>query len=99
MLKDPRLKKLAETLVLYSVDMQPGENVMIATTIKAKPLVLELCRVIREHGGNPIVELTDDGTPRDDFVLIPVELMPGFEPVWSIQLPIGAEHGVFFTDQ
>ncbi|MFA5006429.1 MAG: aminopeptidase [Candidatus Izemoplasmatales bacterium] len=68
MLKDPRLKKLAETLVLYSVNMQPGENVMIATTIKAKPLVLELCRVIRAHGGNPIVELADDEITRETML-------------------------------
>lgn len=65
MLKDPRLAKLAETLVTYSVRMQPGETVMIYSTIKAKPLILELLRCIREHQGNPIVELSDDEISRE----------------------------------
>jgi len=65
MLKDPRLQKLAETLVLYSVRMQPGETVMIYATIKAKPLVIELLKIIRAHGGNPIVELSDDEIGRE----------------------------------
>lgn len=65
MLKDPRLTKLAETLVTYSVSMQPGENVMIAASIKAKPLILELMKTIRRLGGNPIVELSDDEITRE----------------------------------
>lgn len=65
MLKDPRLAKLAETLVTYSVKMQPGETVMIYSTILAKPLILELLRCIREHQGNPIVELSDDEITRE----------------------------------
>jgi aminopeptidase len=65
MLKDPRLTRLAQTLITYSVRMQPGETVMIYSTIKAKALVLELVRCIREHQGNPIVELSDDEISRE----------------------------------
>lgn len=28
-MRDPRIQKLAQNLVNYSVDMQPGENVLI----------------------------------------------------------------------
>ena len=65
MLKDPRLSRLAQTLITYSVKMQPGETVMIYSTIKAKPLILELIRCIREHQGNPIVELSDHEVERE----------------------------------
>jgi len=65
MLKDPRLQKLAETLILYSVRMQAGETVMIYAPVKAKPLIIELLKVIRAHGGNPVVELSDDEISRE----------------------------------
>lgn len=65
MLRDPRLTKLASTLIHYSIRMQPNETVMIYSTIKAKPLILELVRTIREAGGNPIVELSDDEISRE----------------------------------
>jgi aminopeptidase len=65
MLRDPRLQKLASTLVHYSITMQPGETVMIYSTIKAKPLILELVKAIREGKGNPIVELSDDEITRE----------------------------------
>jgi aminopeptidase len=65
MLKDPRLQKLATTIVTYSIDMRPGETVLIQTTVKAKPLVLELVKAIRTHGGDPVVELRDDEIERE----------------------------------
>ena len=65
MLRDPRLQKLAATLINYSVNMQPNETVMIYSTIKAKPLLLELVKAIRAKNGNPIVELSDDEITRE----------------------------------
>ncbi|MBU1144254.1 MAG: aminopeptidase [Firmicutes bacterium] len=65
MLKDPRLEKLASTLVNYSVQMQENETVMIYSSIKAKPLILALLKEIRSKKGNPIVELSDDEISRE----------------------------------
>ena len=65
MLKDSRLEVLANTLVRYSVAMKPGETVLINASVKAKPLVLALIKVIRAEKGNPIVELSDDEITRE----------------------------------
>ncbi len=65
MLKDPRIAKLATTLVNYSVNVQPGETVLISASVKAKPLVVQLLKEIRAHQGNPIVELSDDEINRE----------------------------------
>ncbi|MFA5741389.1 MAG: aminopeptidase, partial [Candidatus Izemoplasmatales bacterium] len=68
MLRDLRLQKLASTLINYSVRMQPNETVMIYSTIKAKPLILELIKVIRANKGNPIVEFSDDEINRETLL-------------------------------
>ncbi len=65
MLKDPRIEKLAKTLVEYSIGMKPGETVLINAPAKAKPLILELVKQIRVDGGNPIVELSDAEIDRE----------------------------------
>jgi len=65
MLKDPRLAKLAHTLIEYSVNMKPDENVLIMAPVKAKPLIIELIKAIRENKGNPIVELADTEIDRE----------------------------------
>lgn len=65
MLKDSRLEKLAKTLIEYSVHMNPGENVLIMAPAKAKPLVIELIKIIRQNLGNPIVELSDAEIDRE----------------------------------
>ncbi len=65
MLRDPRIEKLAKTLINHSISMQPGENVMIYGSWKAKPLILVLVEEIRKQKGNPIVELSDDDISRE----------------------------------
>ncbi len=65
MLKDIRLEKLAKTLIEYSVHMTPGENVLILAPAKAKPLVIEIVKIIRHNSGNPIVELSDAEIDRE----------------------------------
>ncbi|MCJ7733530.1 MAG: aminopeptidase [Anaerolineales bacterium] len=57
---DPRLVKLADVLVNYSVKVQPGEWVLISGHIAAEPLVSEVLRAVLEAGGKPTVLMGSD---------------------------------------
>lgn len=56
-MKDPRIEKLAEMLINYSVDLKPGENILIETTGKADDLTKELIKTAYKAGGVPFVTL------------------------------------------
>src|SRR5690606_11306961 len=60
---DPRLQKLAQNLVQYSVDVQPGENVLIDMIGCERELTQCLIEEVATRGGRPFVEY------RDRFVL------------------------------
>jgi aminopeptidase len=49
---DPRLVKLADILVNYSLKIQPGEWVAINGDIVAEPLMVEVMRAITKAGGH-----------------------------------------------
>ncbi len=51
---DARIERLADVLVGYSVDVQPGELVTIEAPLAAKPLVVELYRAVLRAGGHPL---------------------------------------------
>lgn len=54
---DPRMKELARRLVRYSINLQPGEKVLIeATEADTAPLVELLIDEIYEAGGEPFVQ-------------------------------------------
>jgi aminopeptidase len=57
---DPRMQKLAEILVGYSVAVQPGDWVLINGHALALPLVNEVVRLVLRAGGNPTVMLGAD---------------------------------------
>lgn len=57
---DPRVKKLAATLVHYSVNIQPGDWVMVRGDTIGMPLITEVAREVYRAGGNPTVFLTSD---------------------------------------
>jgi aminopeptidase len=59
-MKDPRIKKLADLLVNYSVKVQPDDWVMIYGHMVAEPLVSEVLRSVLEAGGNPQVIMKSD---------------------------------------
>lgn len=59
-MKDPRLEQLAEKLVGYCIDVQPGENVLIEMIGSERELVTALIGGIVQRGGHPFVQLTDD---------------------------------------
>ncbi len=59
-MNDPRLKKLAEVLVNYSVQVRPGDLVRLSAPMDAEPLVIELYGAILRAGGHPSVRLSSE---------------------------------------
>ncbi len=57
---DPRLVKLAEILVGYSVKVKPGDWVFVRGHVISEPLVAEVVRQVVKAGGNPSIQLTSD---------------------------------------
>lgn len=51
---DPRVKKQAEILVDYSIRVKKGENVVVSGSIEAKPLMLEIYKLLVKRGAGEI---------------------------------------------
>jgi aminopeptidase len=64
-MRDPRLQKIAASLVNYSVEVKAGQHVRIFGDYEAKPLILEIIREVRKVGAHPYVELGDDEISRE----------------------------------
>jgi aminopeptidase len=60
-MKDPRLQKLANVLVNYSVGVQLNERVLIAGNAITEPLITEIYRETLKAGGYPIVRMAPEG--------------------------------------
>ncbi|MBD2846205.1 aminopeptidase [Paenibacillus sp. IB182496] len=58
-MKDPRIAKLAQNLAGYSIDVQPGENILIHMTGSERELVYALIEEVSKRGGRPFVETSD----------------------------------------
>jgi aminopeptidase len=56
-MSDPRVEKLARTLVDYSVKVKPGDWVIILTHPLAEPLTREVLRYVLRAGGNPSIQM------------------------------------------
>lgn len=52
---DPRVEKLAELLVDYSLDVQPGQQIAIRGHWAARPLLVATYREVLRAGGHPFV--------------------------------------------
>jgi aminopeptidase len=59
-MRDPRLEKLADVLVNYSVGVVKDQVVRISGPPVAQPLVVELYRKVLAAGGHPLVRMTPD---------------------------------------
>ncbi len=59
-MKDPRVERLANVLVNYCVEVQPGDRVLLNGSIAAMPLISETYRQIIRAGGHPLVLMEDD---------------------------------------
>ncbi|KAA9004034.1 aminopeptidase [Paenibacillus spiritus] len=63
-MRDPRIEKLAKTLVNYSVNVQPGENVLVEMIGTERDLLKAVVEEIGRAGGHAFVELTDRSVQR-----------------------------------
>ena len=78
---DPRLKKLAELLVNYSVDIQPDDWVLVTSHIIAEPLTNEVVRAVLEAGGNPMVIMNSDDLQETTFKYSSEKQLEWYPPV------------------
>jgi aminopeptidase len=58
-MNDPRLAKLADILVNYGVELQPGQWALIQGEIISAPLAREVYRAVLKAGGFPTMLLSD----------------------------------------
>ncbi|MFA6022619.1 MAG: aminopeptidase [Candidatus Pacearchaeota archaeon] len=58
---DPRTKQLAKLMVNYSVDIKPGENVIISGSTEAQEFILALYKEIILKGAHPILKINIPG--------------------------------------
>ena len=61
---DPRMTKLAETLIGYSTAMRPGEKILIEAIDIPVEMTCELVRVARKAGADPLVLLKSNRVDR-----------------------------------
>ena len=59
-MSDPRVRKLAETLVNYSIGVKPGDWVLVTGHVLAMPLVVEVIEQVVKAGGNPTTLLNNE---------------------------------------
>ena len=57
---DPRTSKLADILVNYSTEVQPGDWVLVQGDVTALPLVNEVTKLVLRAGGHPEIRLLSD---------------------------------------
>jgi aminopeptidase len=64
-MRDPRLNTFAKNIIRYSVDLQPGENILIEL-IGLKDPELAKCFIeeVKAAGGHPFIELRDPAITR-----------------------------------
>ncbi len=78
-MKDPRITQLAENLLTYSVDIQPGEKVMIeAKGLYSIELMKELIRIATAKGAVPFWYYNDDSIYRQFINGVEPEQMDAF---------------------
>ncbi len=64
-MRDPRLEKLAKSLLEYSTKVKEGNHVLIKAHLISKPLIKELIKHCYKLGAYPYVDLLDDEIARD----------------------------------
>jgi len=68
-MSDLRIQKLAQLIVEYSVQVQPGDRVVINSSTIAEPLIKELYTRIVQAGGHPLLLLSIPGNEEIIFSL------------------------------
>ncbi|MBF0407071.1 MAG: aminopeptidase [Candidatus Riflebacteria bacterium] len=64
-LGDPRMLKLAETIVNYSCELKPGQKILIDTDEDAAPLVQAIVKEAFRVGGYPFVKISNAEIDRE----------------------------------
>ncbi len=59
-MRDPRYAKLADVLVRYSTQIQPGNVVLISGSPVSTPLLVEIYRRTLAAGGHPLLNIQPD---------------------------------------
>lgn len=80
-MRDPRIEKLADVLVNYSVGVKSGQSVRITGSPVAQPLIVELYRKVLEAGGNPLVRVTPDELGEIFYKTASEEQLRYFSPI------------------
>jgi aminopeptidase len=64
-MRDPRLQELAKNLITYSVDLKPGENILLEMIgLPDQELTKCLIEEVHKAGGRPFVDLRDPSVTR-----------------------------------
>jgi aminopeptidase len=64
-MKDPRMSKLAKNLITYSVDLQPGENILIEVYDSGEELAAELIKEAHKIGAYPFLSVKNRSLVRE----------------------------------
>ena len=81
-MQDPRLAKLSDVLVNYSVGVQRGQSVRISSSPVAQPLVVELYRSVLQAGsGQPLVRMIPDELAEIFYKTASDEQLRYFSPI------------------
>lgn len=67
-MRDPRLQQLAHNLVSYSIDLKPGEKVLVEMIGQERELVKCIIEEVYAKGGQPFIELSDHGVLRSQLM-------------------------------
>lgn len=85
-MRDPRMEKVAQNLVNYSIDVQEKDHVMIMVYGKGEPLAKELIRQIYAKGAYPHVRSYSPSMERELFMGFTEEQVTSLagweEPMW-----------------
>lgn len=60
-MRDPRVEKIADVIINYSIALQPGQKVLLQSPIDGVPLLRELYRAALRAGGLPITHIQAPG--------------------------------------
>jgi aminopeptidase len=58
-MSDPRVEKLAQVLVNYSLEVQPGQKIVLSGHHETRPLMVAMYREVIRAGGHPYVRWQD----------------------------------------
>jgi aminopeptidase len=85
-MRDPRIAKLAEVLVNYSIGVQRGQLVRIRGPAAAEPLVVEIFRQVVRAGGHPMVRMESEETAEIFFKTATDEQLAFLSPLAKFEV-------------